>query len=142
MVVDMSYIKCSRCTPSLEFPGFWLRFLQVLTYNCLTMRESTLVSIHETVVTVYMRALSHCHAISQLQQWVLNRCYRYPLKFLICNGHGPPLLLPTPWSTLGMAEPIFEELMLAGLVEIFKNFEKMNDCVEKISSYNHTLRWI
>ncbi|KAK4573569.1 hypothetical protein RGQ29_031500 [Quercus rubra] len=42
--------------------------LQALTYNCLTTRESTLVSIHETVVTVYMRALSRCHAISQLQQ--------------------------------------------------------------------------
>ena len=50
------------------FSLIFCRFLQALTYNCLTMRESTLVSIHETVVTVYMRALSHCHAISQLQQ--------------------------------------------------------------------------
>jgi len=31
--------------------------------------------------------------------------------------------------------------MLVLLVEIFKNFDKMNDCAEKISSYKHTLRW-
>ncbi|KAK7845339.1 hypothetical protein CFP56_009730 [Quercus suber] len=72
--------QCSRCTPSLEFQGF----LQALRYNCLTMRESTLVSIHETVVTVYMRAFSRCHAISQLQQVSLGmekkeKCGAYPI---------------------------------------------------------------
>ncbi|KAM4077725.1 hypothetical protein ACJW30_12G161600 [Castanea mollissima] len=46
------------------FSLIFCRILQALTYNWLTTRESTLVSIHEMVMTVYMRALSRCHAIS------------------------------------------------------------------------------
>ncbi|XP_059594272.1 uncharacterized protein LOC104878355 isoform X2 [Vitis vinifera] len=37
--------------------------VQAVTCNCLTTRESTLVSIHARNMTVYRRALSRCHTI-------------------------------------------------------------------------------
>ena len=33
-------------------------------------------------------------------------------------------------------------MILVWLVEMVKNFDKMNDYAEKISSYKHTFRWI
>ncbi|CBI38388.3 unnamed protein product, partial [Vitis vinifera] len=46
-----------------SLPVAFLMFNSTLTYNCLTTRESMLVSIHVRNMTVYRRALYRYHTI-------------------------------------------------------------------------------
>ena len=92
--------------PLYDLSFLFANSLQDLTCNWLTTREGTLVSIHERDMTVYMHALSRCHAISNYKRfsWVYIHVIghlgqqvvliSYVDKFKIQNTHNFRSIVP------------------------------------------------